>query len=60
MKTQLVSVEYRNGGTQLYKFISKNPITIDDVAARLEDDEGFNPDLDTATFLYEITEINLD
>lgn len=60
MKTQLASVDYRNGGVQLYKFVSKKPITIDWVADWLENYEGFNPDRDTVTFLDEITEINLD
>jgi len=48
---QLVLVQFRNTEPFVYKFISKKPITIDQVAAYMIKYEDFNEDKDAITFI---------
>ena len=48
---QLALVEFKNTEPFIYRFVSKKPITIERIAQHLMDEEDFNEDRDSVTFV---------
>ena len=54
MNKQLVLVEFRNTAPFVYQFESDKPITMAKIVKYMENQEDFDPEKDSLTFLDEI------
>jgi hypothetical protein len=57
--SQVIILEFDNTGPLLYRIVSDNPITIEDVAKYFEESDDFNENRDNIFFVDEPTPIEL-
>jgi len=60
MKKQLVLVEFNNCYPFIYEIVSKTKITLDKVVEYFQENEDFDPEKDSLTFIDYPTILNLD
>lgn len=57
--TQLVLIEFKNSCPYVERYVSKNTITVEQVAQYLRETEDWNEDRDSLTFIDDFEEVTI-